>query len=571
MNSQELKALSLAQLVDHFAEVMQEENLPAGKYMDSIKYCYARKLEYIREKGTDEERELADIHAERYQDLQNRYDELSRKALEEREKIYEERREQMDALMHKFDASVSMSGANFDNLYEAYIHLAKAWETIGELDTKNFSQLSKRFEELRTRFYDLDGGEEQKQEDYAKNKSLKDAILEKIEAYAQSDKVAEASQKLQGLLKEWHYIGPVAKEDGAINKRLKELCHNINKRHNDFHTERISQEDMNYNLKVDVCIRFEELLTEEPKNAKSWREMKARVDELVKEYKEIPFCGGRKEKTVYERFSAARNVFYQRRSEHISKLNNDKEENLRLKQALVEEAKALSMSTDWDATVEEFKRLRKEWKKIGFVPREYMDSIWAEFNAASDIFFERLKTEGPRVQEKKKRLAQREEKTLEKKREIVAKLEELVASSEYGKAFTKAVGELSDAWRKLHVSRCKEGEELYKKYRALHNQLYNDRKEKSRGDQMSRYMDKFKKLEQDKDAWNKEFKLLCFLKDKMTADLNNRKNNQAFIDTNSDLGRQLLEQVQREERKMKEELDFVEERLKLFRAANKKK
>ncbi len=566
MDSQELKALSLNQIVDYFAEVIQEDTLPASKHIDAIKQSFIRKFEYAKKKGSAEEQEQADLQHGRFHDLLGRYDELNKKLLEERTKLFTERREKMEGELSKFDFSLSKVDASFDNLYSSFCELNSLWQSIGELDPKDFSALSKYFEGLRTKFYTLEGGDEQKAKDFTANKAEKDALLAEIEKLSEHTSPKDAVAELNVLIKKWHYVGLLAPEvAGEVQTKFKELCRAINKRHQDFHSERISNEDVNFNLKIDVCFRLEELLsTEMPKSNKGWNEMHNKVKALGDEYREIGHSGRGKEKEAYTRFKSANDIFYQRRSDWFAEINAGRDENLRLKRELVQEAKELRESEAWDETVEAYKALRERWKKVGAVPRKYSDSIWEEFNGHCNYFFDRLKKEGPRQQERKGRTAERQAKILATKQAVIDAFEALKTRELSGAELQAKVKELTEEWRKTEYLRSPEGVAIFERYKELQDYFFEQQQEHKLEGRLDKYEAKIKKILDNKAALDKEVKLLRFLSQKMEADLVNMANNQNFVSTNSKAGEKLMAQIHKKEKDLRNELGFVQERLKLI-------
>ena len=69
------------------------------------------------------------------------------------------------------------------------------------------------------------------------------------------------------------------------------------------------------------------------------------------------------------------------------------------KQALVAKANELKESTDFGATTPIFKQIQEEWKTIGHVPRKFSDKLLAEFRAACNEYFEKLKEQKTEVNE----------------------------------------------------------------------------------------------------------------------------------------------------------------------------
>lgn len=71
-----------------------------------------------------------------------------------------------------------------------------------------------------------------------------------------------------------------------------------------------------------------------------------------------------------------------------------REENLKLKEELVQEAESLKDSEDWQQTANRFKELQRRWKEIGPVPEKQRDEVYKRFKAAADNFFESKRAQG---------------------------------------------------------------------------------------------------------------------------------------------------------------------------------
>ena len=95
----------------------------------------------------------------------------------------------------------------------------------------------------------------------------------------------------------------------------------------------------------------------------------------------------RRESSLWQRFSAARNGFDKARRSHFAGLDAQHADAKGAKEQLVAEAEKLATSTDWAATAGAFKRLMDEWRRAGRASRSDDDKLWARFKAAQDSFF----------------------------------------------------------------------------------------------------------------------------------------------------------------------------------------
>ena len=76
-----------------------------------------------------------------------------------------------------------------------------------------------------------------------------------------------------------------------------------------------------------------------------------------------------------------------------AKVSHWQSENQAQKRALVTEAQQLSTNEDITDAADKAQQLQKQWKQIGHAGKREESKLWAEFKAANDTVFERLKSE----------------------------------------------------------------------------------------------------------------------------------------------------------------------------------
>ncbi len=89
---------------------------------------------------------------------------------------------------------------------------------------------------------------------------------------------------------------------------------------------------------------------------------------------------------------------------------------------MVQQAEELKESQDWQATTEAFKKLQSNWKEIGPVPEKFRNTIYEEFKAACDHFFNQRRAQN-------KEQEQSYEKNYEKKQVLCDQIEQLAKGS----------------------------------------------------------------------------------------------------------------------------------------------
>lgn len=133
----------------------------------------------------------------------------------------------------------------------------------------------------------------------------------------------------------------------------------------------------------------EEIAAEAEKLAHStaWRKTSDRYRALVEEWKKIPRVDREVEQKLWERIKTARAEFDKARRLHNQEVEKAHAAARQRKEKLVEQAVALSTSTDFGPTAAAYRDLMDQWKAAGFAGKPTDDQLWEKFRAAQDVFF----------------------------------------------------------------------------------------------------------------------------------------------------------------------------------------
>ena len=149
-----------------------------------------------------------------------------------------------------------------------------------------------------------------------------------------------------------------------------------------------SQEDEqrgeNLKLKEGLCEKVEALA-----DSTDWVETAEAIKALQREWKKVGPAPRAQSEDVWKRFRGACDIFFDKRQEHLDKIDSTRGVNLEAKEALCEKAEALVDSTDWVETAEAIKSLQQDWRSAGPVPRAKSDAVWKRFRKACDAFFDK--------------------------------------------------------------------------------------------------------------------------------------------------------------------------------------
>lgn len=87
-------------------------------------------------------------------------------------------------------------------------------------------------------------------------------------------------------------------------------------------------------------------------------------------------------------FDAAVKLLRSKKNKHIKDQEELKNENLARKNAVLEKLRLLADGEDTENSFAEFKLLQREWKSIGPVPNTQSRSLWANYTALLDIYYD---------------------------------------------------------------------------------------------------------------------------------------------------------------------------------------
>ena len=332
--------------------------------------------------------------------------------------------------------------------------------------------------------------------------------------------------------------------------RFKAASTVVNKRHQEFFESRKEQEGENLARKTAICEQIEAINIDDLKTFAQWNQKTDEIIALQQEWKTIGFAPQKMNVKIFERFRAACDHFFNRKSEFIKSVHESLNANYQLKLELCEQAEALKESTDWKKTTDAIIALQKKWKEIGTVPKKYSDEIWKRFNAACDAFFAAKKEANSAVYGE-------QEENLKKKQAIIDRLAAIDPATEEGD-FRPKLREAQDEWNQIGFVPFKQKETIYKAFRAQMDRLYGAINETASKRRISR----FKSEVRDTDGRVKD--KLIRQRDILTNEIKTYENNLGFLSfsSKSKNGNALVEEINRKIEKLKAELKEVQEKIK---------
>ncbi len=190
----------------------------------------------------------------------------------------------------------------------------------------------------------------------------------------------------------------------------------------------------------------------------AWTKTAEAFKGLQAEWKKIGPVPAEAAEELWGRFRESANLFFERRKAHLAERDREMQENLGKKDELSARAEELAGSTAWNKTAEALKGLQDEWRKIGPVPREQAEAVWARFRAAMDSFFERRKAHFRQIDHDLK-------ENLRRKEALAVQAEELRTSTDW-KASTEAIKVMQAEWKSIGPVPHKQSEAIWARFRG---------------------------------------------------------------------------------------------------------
>ena len=168
------------------------------------------------------------------------------------------------------------------------------------------------------------------------------------------------------------------------------------------------------------------------------------------------------------RFDANFKLVRDRRSAYIKEKESQKENNLRKKQEILEKLREFVDSEETNISFEAFKNLQTEWKNIGPIPGAQAKTLWANYNALVDRFYDNRS-----IYFELKELDRR--KNLESKLELCERAEKL-AGHENLKEAIKELNDLHDEFKHIGPVPKDDQESLWNRFKTASDEIYTKRK-----------------------------------------------------------------------------------------------
>ncbi|MEU0793932.1 DUF349 domain-containing protein [Amycolatopsis sp. NPDC005961] len=213
------------------------------------------------------------------------------------------------------------------------------------------------------------------------------AVARKQELAEEAEKIAAdstqwkaAGDRLRAILDEWKTVkGVDRKTDDELWKRFSKAREGFNRRRGSHFAELDKQ-------RASAKTRKEELIAEAEAISESedWGETAGRYKDLMTEWKAAGRAPKDSDEALWQRFRAAQDKFFARRSAVFSERDAEFSTNASRKEELLVEAEKIDAASNLEAAKNALRKIQEQWDEIGKVPRERIRELDGRLKAVQD-------------------------------------------------------------------------------------------------------------------------------------------------------------------------------------------
>lgn len=171
--------------------------------------------------------------------------------------------------------------------------------------------------------------------------------------------------------------------------------------------------------------------------------------------------------------------FYVEKFYDMVKINRDLRDldfkkNLEAKEEFCQAAERLSENENVVEAFRELQKLHEQWKEFGPVAKEYRDSIWDRFKAATAVINKKYQAYFEGQKEKQQENLAEKTKLCE---QVEAIAEKEVKSSNEWNALSTEIEDIQKKWRTIGFATRKENQKIYDRFRAACDRFFTRKRE----------------------------------------------------------------------------------------------
>lgn len=313
--------------------------------------------------------------------------EFQRQQRKEQEDNLEKRKNIIESIKNLIDEE-----ENIGTTFKKFNALQQEWKDTGKIPHDAYNIVWNDYRLHTQNFYDyIDLSKELRDKDFERNLDFHNKIISRAEELGNEPDIHKALRELQELHRMWKEdAGPVAKEHrDPIWDKFSAATKVIHDKRQAYYEERDKLAEKNQTIKQNIIAEIQKITAAGAKNHKGWQDRLEEINALKELFTQTGPATKALNNHLWEQFRVVGREFNHAKNAFYKNLKKDQQANLDKKMKLIEIAEQHLESDDFNGSLPVMKRIQREWKEIGHVPRKVSDKIWKRFQAACNGFFDK--------------------------------------------------------------------------------------------------------------------------------------------------------------------------------------
>lgn len=270
------------------------------------------------------------------------------------------------------------------------------WRQIGPVAKENREQIWTEFKEISASInkkYQAFFEERKAREVH--NETQKTALCERLQAIDLSKLTSfkaweAATADVLAIQAEWKTLGYASrKANNALYEKYRALCDDFFAAKATYYKEVKDSLDENLRRKTELAEKAEKLAESD-----DFRKTTEEILALQKEWKTIGSVPKKVSDAIWKRFTAACDLFFDRKKKAHSSIRTQEQENLAAKKQIIETLRGITDETPRQEGARILREAMGAWGKTGHVPFREKDKIYAQYRELVDTLYEKLDMRG---------------------------------------------------------------------------------------------------------------------------------------------------------------------------------
>ena len=278
------------------------------------------------------------------------------------------------------------------------------------------------------------------------------------------------------LLKEKSEVNVEETEEGtenpfaAVEAGFKDLYNKYRKERSEFNMQLEKEREHNLVLKEAVIADLKALLEKQEDVNATFPEFR----EIQSRWKAVGAVPAQNFRNINETYQLYVEQFYDMVKINRELRDLDFKKNLEAKEQFCQAAEALAESENVVEAFRELQKLHDEWKEYGPVAKEYRETVWERFKAATAVINKKYQAHFEGLKEQQADNLAKKTVLCEKVEEIAAR--EVTGSNQWNE-FSKEIEEIQKEWKTIGFASKKDNQKIYDRFRAACDQFYSRKRD----------------------------------------------------------------------------------------------